>query len=619
MHIPDGYLSPATAGIMYGAAAPFWYLATVRVRRALTRRTVPVLALFAAFSFVMMMFNIPLPGGTTGHAVGGTLLAIILGPWAAVIGISVVLGIQALFFGDGGLIAFGANCFNMAIVPPLVGYFVYRVIAAGSEATSARRLAAAVLASYVALAAAALLTAVEFGLQPHFFHAADGTPLYCPYGLNEALPAMMIGHLLIACPVEALATGSVFAVLQRTHSSLIGADAPARKGGRVWLLWGALALVALATPIGLLASGTAWGEWGREELRDIGLGFVPSGMDRFAEWWPAPLPDYGLPRVGAIVGYVLCAFIGIALVAAIIWVLGRMLVRKDRDLTAENSSPQGDATGAASRDYLSKAISGVTRALESAITAEDLGRAPGLLQGLDARVKVVTVVLFIVVVGLVHSLPVLAGILALIVFLSVLSRIPAGLFLKRVLVFIPLFTAVIAIPALFITPGDPLITVGGRVVITEQGARTAGLLVLRVTDSLSSGILLVLTTPWSNILAALRWFHVPSVFVTVLGMTYRYIFLLLHTVNSMFLARRSRSLGTFSGRENRRWLGQALGATMAKSHQLSEEVYLAMLSRGYRDEGLALNNLALRRRDLLWTALALAMASILLWSSWVWL
>jgi len=343
MHIPDGYLSPATCGVMYGASAPFWYVATTRVRQALTGRTVPVLALFAAFSFVVMMFNVPLPGGTTGHAVGGTLLAITLGPWAAVIGVSVVLGIQALFFGDGGLMAFGANCFNMAIVLPLVGYFIYKVISTNSEATSTRRLVAAVLASYVALVAAALMAAVEFGLQPHFFHAVDGTPLYCPYSLDKALPAMMVGHLLIAGPVEALATGLVFAFLQRTHSSLIKADVPARKEGKLWLLWGALGVVALATPIGLLASGTAWGEWGLDELKDLGLGFIPSGMQGFADWWPAPLPDYSFARMGAVIGYILCAFIGIALVAVLIWVFGRMFIRKGKDLATEQSPSEEDA------------------------------------------------------------------------------------------------------------------------------------------------------------------------------------------------------------------------------------------------------------------------------------
>ena len=327
MHIPDGYLSPATCGIMYGAAAPFWYVAARRVRQTLTGRTVPVLALLSAFSFALMMFNVPLPGGTTGHAVGGTLLAIVLGPWAAVLGISVALLIQALFFGDGGLMAFGANCFNMAIVLPLIGYFIYKVISSNSEATSSRRLVAAVLASYAALVVAAFVASIEFGLQPHFFHTADGTPLYCPYGLDKAIPAMMAGHILIAGPVEAFATGLVFAYLQRTHSSLIKADVPGKKEGKAWILWGGLGVLALATPIGLLASGTAWGEWGVEELKDLGLGFIPDGMQRFADWWPAPLPDYGFPRMGAVIGYILSAFVGIALIALLLWLVGRIIIR----------------------------------------------------------------------------------------------------------------------------------------------------------------------------------------------------------------------------------------------------------------------------------------------------
>ena len=139
MHIPDGYLSPATCGVMYATAIPFWAVAVKRVKKELTARTVPVLALFSAFSFTLMMFNVPIPGGTTAHAVGATLLAIVLGPWEAVLGVSTALGIQALFFGDGGLLTFGANCFNMAIVMPLVGYFIYKVISSDSDAISPRR------------------------------------------------------------------------------------------------------------------------------------------------------------------------------------------------------------------------------------------------------------------------------------------------------------------------------------------------------------------------------------------------------------------------------------------------------------------------------------------------
>lgn len=328
MHIPDGYLSPATAATMYALTVPAWYVASQRVRRTLTHRTVPALALFAAFSFVLMMFNIPLPGGTTGHAVGGTLLAIIIGPWAAVLGISVVLVIQAFFFGDGGIMALGANCFNMAVVSPLVGYLVYRAIGSGSQINSSRRLVAAVLGSYVAINVAALLTGVELGLQPALFHSADGTPLYSPYGLSKAVPVMLAGHLLVAGPVEALATGLVFAYVRRYQPGLLGAELARKVGGKLWIAWAALGALAMAAPIGLLASGTAWGEWSLEELKSMGLGFIPSGLQRFEGWWPAPMPDYGWPRIGAVIGYILSATVGMGLVVFFSWLLARRLSRK---------------------------------------------------------------------------------------------------------------------------------------------------------------------------------------------------------------------------------------------------------------------------------------------------
>jgi cobalt/nickel transport system permease protein len=336
MHIPDGYLSPATCGTLYAASLPFWVIAVNRVRKVLTHRTVPVLALFAAFSFVLMMFNVPLPGGTSGHAVGGTILAIVLGPWAAVLGISVALGIQALFFGDGGLLSFGANCFNMAVVLPFVGYFSYKLISANSAATSPRRLVGAVVGSYLGIVAAALAAAIEFGIQPALFHTLDGVPLYAPYSLSVAIPAMLVGHLAIAGPVEAIVTGGILAYFQRTHSSLIKADSPARPEGKIWLLWGGLAVAALATPIGLLASGTAWGEWGADELRDLGLNFIPQGIEKLTGWWPAPLPDYGFPRMGAVIGYILSAFVGIVLIGGLMWLLGRWLSRRNSAKTEIN-------------------------------------------------------------------------------------------------------------------------------------------------------------------------------------------------------------------------------------------------------------------------------------------
>src|SRR5213080_4925059 len=183
MHIPDGYLSPSTCAVFYAAAAPFWYVALQRLKRLLTSRLVPLISIFAAFSFVIMMFNLPLPGGTTGHAVGMGIAAIVLGPWGSMLAISVALLIQALFFGDGGITAFGANSFNMAIAGSLVAYWIYRAIAGRTAIASPRRVLAAAIGGYAAINVAALLAAIEFGIQPALFKDAAGVPLYAPYSL----------------------------------------------------------------------------------------------------------------------------------------------------------------------------------------------------------------------------------------------------------------------------------------------------------------------------------------------------------------------------------------------------------------------------------------------------
>src|ERR1700733_543551 len=180
MHIPDGYLSPSTCAALYASASPFWYVSMRRVKQQLNTRVIPLLSVFAAFSFVIMMFNLPLPGGTTGHAVGVGIAAIVLGPWGSILAISVALVIQAILFGDGGITAIGANCFNMAIVGSLIAYAVYRIIAGRASIESKRRVVAAAIAGYCAINASALLAAIEFGIQPMWFHDASGTPLYAP-------------------------------------------------------------------------------------------------------------------------------------------------------------------------------------------------------------------------------------------------------------------------------------------------------------------------------------------------------------------------------------------------------------------------------------------------------
>jgi cobalt/nickel transport system permease protein len=353
MHIPDGYLSPATCAVMYGGSAPFWYVALNRVKKALHTRLVPLLSLFAAFSFVIMMFNLPLPGGTTGHAVGVGLATVVLGPWAAMLSVSVALIVQALFFGDGGITAIGANCFNMAIVGSLVSYAVYRVVAVGSPIGSVRRVAAAGLAGYLAINISALLAAVEFGIQPMLYRDAFGSPLYCPYPLSVAIPAMMIGHLTIAGFAELVVSAGAVAFLQKSQPSLLeaGLKSAARsitdvkeptsgEMGTLRPLWLSLGLLLILTPLGILATGSAWGEWMATDFADpasrqqiAASSFAqpapsqaPAGLERLSSVWTAPFGRYAPPYIRtAAVGYLLSAMFGTGLILLAWFMIGRFL------------------------------------------------------------------------------------------------------------------------------------------------------------------------------------------------------------------------------------------------------------------------------------------------------
>ncbi|MHB8160650.1 MAG: cobalt transporter CbiM [Thermoleophilia bacterium] len=299
MHIPDGYLSPQTAGGMWALVVPAWYWAGHKVKSTLSSRQAPLVAIGAAFTFVIMMFNIPLPGGTTGHAVGGTIMAIVIGPWATVIAISVALVIQAVFFGDGGILALGANCFNIAFILPVTGYFTYKLLAKGAAPGSSRRWLAAGIGAWAGLNVAAFFTAVEFGLQGELFKAADGSALYSPYGLSTAIPAMMVPHMLVVGTIEAVMTSLIYVFLIRTNSSLLdnyaGMKAAAAGSFRLKPLIVGIVLLLVCAPLGLLATGTAWGEWGTKDIHKE-IGYVPEGMDRFAGRWAGFLPKYAFPK-----------------------------------------------------------------------------------------------------------------------------------------------------------------------------------------------------------------------------------------------------------------------------------------------------------------------------------
>jgi cobalt/nickel transport system permease protein len=267
--------------------------------------------------------------------------------------VSVALLLQALIFGDGGVLAFGANCFNMAFVLPFVGYAVYSLLRKWIRRGSGDLIGAGV-GSYLGINAAALCAALEFGIQPMLFRDAAGNALYCPYGLNLSVPAMMIGHLTVFGLAEVVFTVAVLAFVKKTSPDMItgavrrgstafgnagsrtagmeagitgsrtagtenSSAASGRKSGRaVSFLLGAL---ILATPLGLLAEGTAWGEWDVDEIAATGAGYTPAGMLKGFSL-KALVPDYSFAGLPEWFGYILSAVIGAAVLIIVFRLIG---------------------------------------------------------------------------------------------------------------------------------------------------------------------------------------------------------------------------------------------------------------------------------------------------------
>ncbi len=329
MHIPDNYLSPVTCAVMAAAAIPVLAVSIKKVKEEVTNAKMPLLGIGAAFSFLTMMFNVPLPGGTTGHAVGGTLIAILLGPYSACISVAVALLVQALLFGDGGVLALGANIFNMAIVLPFVGYFIYKLIKDRVKSKKGEY-AAIAIGSYLGINIAALCAAIEFGIQPLLFKNAAGQPMYSPYPLSVSIPAMLIPHLLVAGVVEVLFTVFIIVFIKKVSPGTIYEGAKKKTKA----IYGLIAALICLTPLGLLAAGTAWGEWGADEIQNVtsgggALGYVPQGMQNGFSL-KALMPDYSVSGLPDFVGYILSAVVGVAIMIILFKVISNL--RKEKQL-----------------------------------------------------------------------------------------------------------------------------------------------------------------------------------------------------------------------------------------------------------------------------------------------
>jgi cobalt ECF transporter T component CbiQ len=270
-------------------------------------------------------------------------------------------------------------------------------------------------------------------------------------------------------------------------------------------------------------------------------------------------------------------------------------------------------------NFVTKTLNGASSVMRQALFSDDIAAQQGLLQAIDPRVKLLTMVGLLVVAATVRSTALLGAMYVGTLLLAAASRLSLRFFVKRVWLFIPIFTGIVVLPATLnvITPGEVVIPFGTwfghELGVTKQGLEAAGLIVARVAVSISLVVLLTLTTPWNRLLSSLRALRVPKVFVLVLGMAYRYVFHLLSAVTDMYTARQARMIGKDTDvASGRGVVAASAGALFGKAHALSEEVYMAMVARGYTGNPRVLRPSRLRWLDGAWVLTCVAVAALVL-------
>ncbi len=259
--------------------------------------------------------------------------------------------------------------------------------------------------------------------------------------------------------------------------------------------------------------------------------------------------------------------------------------------------------------WVEHTLAGITGSIERAVFTEEHARSRGWLQRVDPRAKLGMFLIVILAASLSGSIVIEVGLYAVVLAAAVASRVPTDFFVKRVWLGIPLFAGIVVIPAIFFVPGERLFDLAlGPVHLAPSipGLIGAVLLVARVGVSVSLAVLLVLTTPWADLLKSLQAIRVPQLFILVLAMAYRYIFLFLHLASGMFEARKSRVVARTSGGEQRRWISGTMGNLLNRSFKMSNDVYAAMSARGFTGSIRTFNTYRMRRAD--WAALGGAAA-----------
>lgn len=259
--------------------------------------------------------------------------------------------------------------------------------------------------------------------------------------------------------------------------------------------------------------------------------------------------------------------------------------------------------------WLEKTLAGMAGSIEQAVFTEEHSRKDGWLQHTDPRAKLGMFIGMVLAAGFSGSFWALAFLYLLTLLAARLSRVPFDFLVKRVWLGIPFFAGIVVLPSIFFTPGErPLAFTLGSWVIGPTLPRLVGaaIFIMRVGVSVSLAVLLVVTTPWADLLKSLQALRVPPIFILLLSMTYRYIFLFLRSAVDMFEVRKSRVVGYTSGHDQRSWISGSVGNLMNRSFKMSNDVYAAMLARGFTGQLRSIHTFRMTGRD--WLALVLTLA-----------
>lgn len=545
MHIPDGFID-APVSLAAGVIALIGIAICLRgARRQLDERTAPLAGLVAVFVFAMQMLNFPVAAGTSGHLLGGALAAILVGPYAGALAVSVVILVQGLLFADGGLSALGLNIINMGLITAVVGWFVFRFVIRIGGTSRPAVLSAAFIAGFVSVPVSALGFVVEYAL------GGTGT-----VSLGAVTLAMVGTHLLIGIGegiITMLTVGAVFFarpdLVYGLHDRAVAAAQAGRR--RAWgLVWAGLALSLLIAGVASYYASSS--PDGLEKVAED-QGF----LDQATTSANATLPtaDYGVAGVSdARLSVGIAGVFGVVVLALIVFALFLLIARSRR---GEPTPAHQHGHDVGERLYVHR---------------------HSFVHQLPPEVKTVAAVAFIFMVIATPNKAFWAfGVYAVLLLAVIaIARVPVSIILPRMIVEVPflLFAAIMPF-----TGPAPTVTFLGMELSTV-GLLAGWGIIVKGTLGVVTSILLAATTPARDLLLGLERMHVPQLLVQIASFMLRYVHVVGDEMHRMSLARQARG---FEATGVRSWpvIAQSGGTLFIRSYERGERVHLAMLSRGY--------------------------------------